>query len=165
MKARSFAAAAVFLALALIFGGGGPVSAESGINWMALDTARAQSKKTGKPVLVSFYTTWCGYCKKMDRETFRNPSVIKAVNENFLPVMIDGDEEPALSRTYAVRGYPTIVFTDDAGKSLLASPGYRPPEHFLALLKYVHSGMYKKMTYEKFYGDGFARRYAFPAAK
>ena len=163
MRSRSFGTVMAMCAM-FLFMGGNTVFAESGIKWISLTAAKAQAKKTGKPIMVSFYTTWCGYCKKMDRETFKNPAVIKAVNENFIPVMLDGDEESDLARAYSVRGYPTIVFADAEGNSLLASPGYRPPEHFIGLLKYVDSGMYKKMTYDRFYSE-FAKRYSFPAAK
>jgi thioredoxin-related protein len=145
--------------------GGDAARAEGGVRWLTPDAAKAMAKKTGKIIMLSFYATWCGYCKKMERETYSDPAVVKALNDHFLPALVDGDEQPDLARIFAVRGFPTMVFTDPNGRSILTTPGYRPPEQFLALLKYVYSGMYKKMSFDSFFSEGFAKRYVFPAPK
>lgn len=165
MRKRLVAAAWAVFAFFVFSGSPLPASAGEEIKWMSLEAAKVEAQKTGKPIMISFYTTWCGYCKKLERETFREPAVIKTLNAYFLPVKLDGDDEAGLARKYLVRGFPTIVFVDAEGKTLLASPGYRPPEHFMGLLKYVHSGMYRKMTYDRFDEGGFAKHYNFPASK
>ncbi len=166
MMRRFITVTAVFSALALwltLSAGPRDSAAADGIRWLSLDSAKAAARQSKKPVFISFYTTWCGFCKKLERDTFKDPAVVKALNEYFLPVKLDGDEEEALAQAYGVRGYPTLVFTDATGKTLLSSPGYRPPGSFMDVLKYVHSGFYKKMSFDKFVGDGYPGRYNFSA--
>ena len=34
--------------------------------------------------MVDVYTDWCGWCKKMDKETFNHPVIAKYINENYI---------------------------------------------------------------------------------
>jgi protein disulfide-isomerase len=74
-----------------------------------LKQAAAEAEKTGKPILVQFTADWCGYCHKMLRETFTDDSVIKQVNECFVPVVLDADEHDRLVETVGVSAFPTTV--------------------------------------------------------
>ena len=52
----------------------------------------ASSAKIGTRLyLFDFYTTWCGYCKKMDRETFTDPTVVAIVNKYYYPVKFNAE--------------------------------------------------------------------------
>uniref|UniRef100_A0A3Q2YUK7 Spermatogenesis-associated protein 20-like TRX domain-containing protein n=1 Tax=Hippocampus comes TaxID=109280 RepID=A0A3Q2YUK7_HIPCM len=44
-----------------------------------------------KKVFIDIYTDWCGWCKKMDKDTFQNPEVAAYMNENFLMVKMDAE--------------------------------------------------------------------------
>ena len=37
------------------------------------DKAMAAARAQKKPVVVDFYTDWCGWCKKLDKETYGAP--------------------------------------------------------------------------------------------
>ncbi len=63
--------------LALLFPFGfGLFAQDKEIKWLSFDEASELAVKEPKMILVSVYTDWCGWCKKMDRETFTDNEVI-----------------------------------------------------------------------------------------
>ena len=58
------------------------------IHWMSFEDAVAMTKNEGntKKVFIDVYTDWCGWCKKMDKDTFQNPEVAQYMQENFYMV-------------------------------------------------------------------------------
>jgi thioredoxin-related protein len=133
------------------------------IQWLSYDSGMAKAKAQNKSVVIDFYTTWCGWCKRMDATTFKDPGVIDAFNKNFVGVRVNGDattafvtlegermSEHQLTQTFAVRGYPTYWFLDSDGKKIGPAPGYKPADQFVSLLKYVGEGHYKTMSYDTF---------------
>ncbi len=64
---------------------------EDGINWISFSQLEVALSEQPRPVLLSFYTDWCAYCKKMDRTAFRNPEVIETINANFYAVRMDAE--------------------------------------------------------------------------
>ena len=59
---------------------------KSELKWYGWNEGYAKAVKEGKIVLVDAYTDWCGWCKKMDRDTYTNPNIIKKINEHFIPI-------------------------------------------------------------------------------
>jgi len=93
----------------------------------ALDAA-AQSKKV---VLVDFFTTWCEPCKRLERETWNDPTVRAWMNEHCVDLQIDADADVELARRHRVGGYPTILMLAPDGKELARIAGFRDPKAFL----------------------------------
>jgi len=50
----------------------------------SVSAAFQKSKAEKKPLLVDLSATWCASCKKMDRKTFRDPSVRKVLTNDFV---------------------------------------------------------------------------------
>ncbi|MBQ1653152.1 MAG: DUF255 domain-containing protein [Bacteroidales bacterium] len=61
------------------------------IKWMGIEEAMRLQDSTQKPVMIDMYTDWCGWCKKMDAETFSNPDLAAYINANFLPVKFNAE--------------------------------------------------------------------------
>ena len=55
------------------------------VNWLTWEEAQERNKKEPRKIFVDVYTQWCGWCKKMDKETFSNPEIIKYLNKPLKP--------------------------------------------------------------------------------
>ena len=60
------------------------------IDWISLKKAEKYAEKYNKNIFIFFYRPGCDFCQKMKAETLSDPLVIKQINENFLPVMLNG---------------------------------------------------------------------------
>lgn len=116
------------------------------ITWLTIEEVEEKVKKEPRMVFVDVYTDWCGWCKRMDKATFADPSVAAYVNKHFYAVKMNAEGKtpvtflgqtvsPAeLSRAMGVKGYPTVVFIDAGFKSVQPISGYRGPDEFIDIL-------------------------------
>lgn len=127
------------------------------IVWHSYENGLKLAEDQDKQVFIEFRTAWCGYCKKMDRETFTDKRVINYINENLVAVRVDADSrrefeidgfkttERGISKeVYGVRGYPTFWFLESDGSKIVSQPGYQPATRFLTLLEYVIGRKYEE---------------------
>ena len=117
--------------------------------WEEWNKGYPRAVKEKKIVLVDAYTDWCGWCKKMDRDTYTNPDIIKKINKHFVPIKFN----PEVTQTYFVdgnsysnfellsmltrnqrTGYPTTFFIITTKRTLFVNPGYEDPTKFSATL-------------------------------
>lgn len=106
--------------------------------------AKAEAKK--KPIMIDFYTDWCGWCKVLDQKTFPDSRVIAAMTD-VVAVKLNGEKEGAeLVKKYGVRGYPTIVFTTPDGRLLESEGGFIGPESFAQIVQQVVDGFGRLKT-------------------
>ena len=61
------------------------------IKWMGIEEAMRKQDSMPKTVMIDMYTDWCGWCKKMDAETFSNPDLATYINANFYPVKFNAE--------------------------------------------------------------------------
>jgi len=101
-------------------------------------------------MMLNFYADWCGFCKKMDNETFKDAAVVNYLNENFISIKVNSDKEQQVARDFYVQGLPTIWFLSNDGERLTSLPGYVPADRLLPLLKFIHTESYKKMKFSEF---------------
>ncbi|MDE2127959.1 MAG: thioredoxin family protein [Armatimonadetes bacterium] len=108
-----------------------PASAANSIPWSSSwDVAIAAARKSHKLVMIDFYTDWCVWCKKLDKDTYPDPSVVKAASQ-FVPLKLNAEKDgKEQAQTYHVTGYPTIVFVDADGKMAGELVGYEPAAQF-----------------------------------
>jgi thioredoxin-related protein len=66
------------------------------------------SKENPKPIVVFIHTSWCKYCKIMENSTFKNPAVIKELNENFYFISLDAEKKREINfNNHTFRFKPT----------------------------------------------------------
>lgn len=72
------------------------------------------SQQTGRPLLVKVGADWCGYCRRMDQETFANHSLMNRLSNDFITVQLNADQNRELMQRMRIRTLPTVlVMTPD----------------------------------------------------
>jgi len=95
-----------------------------------LPSALEASGKVNKPVFVDFSTTWCGWCRRLEKDTYSHPRIWEALKERLVLCHLDGDKAPEVVKKYEVSGYPTLAILNAQGEILLKKSGYRNPKRF-----------------------------------
>jgi len=107
---------------------------------------------------VDIYTDWCGWCKKMDRDTYANPVIAKYINQNYHAVKMDGEgKAPITYKEFTFKfkdqgrtgyhelsallmngklSYPTTVIMSKEEKLLDRIPGYLDAKKMEMVLAY-----------------------------
>ena len=120
------------------------------IIWHSYKEAIDTGKKENKKIFVHFWTSWCGYCTKMAKETFNDPLVASYLNQHFINVKINSDEQKDIAAVYNVRGLPDNWFISEKGEQIGNLPGYVPPDKMYLILQYIYTDSYKKMDFNQF---------------
>lgn len=105
------------------------------------DEALAEAAKTGKPLFVDAYATWCGPCKWMSAKTFTQQQVGEYYNTHFINVKIDAEKGKGrdFAKKYNIRAYPTLFFISSDGKLIQKSEGALDGVQLLQLGKKILS--------------------------
>jgi thiol-disulfide isomerase/thioredoxin len=98
---------------------------------MSFKEACAAAKRDSKVVLIDFYTTWCGPCKRMDKTTWKDKKVIAWMKEKTVALKVDAEEDVELAKKYTIEGYPTIVLIKPDGTEIDRLVGGRDADGFL----------------------------------
>jgi thioredoxin-related protein len=144
---------------------------DSPVKWMSFEEAVSKSQASPKKMFIDVYTSWCGWCKKMDASTFSDPDVAKYINENFYPVKLNAEtrdtirfmdkqfkyipeykaNEIALSLLGGKMGYPSYVFLDESFALLGgAVQGYQEKNDMMAYLTFFAGGLHGKQDFETY---------------
>ena len=124
-------------------------------------------KKKPKPIIVDVYTSWCGWCKVMDKETYSNDQVAACINEKYYAVRIDAETKESLEwngkkygyvsqykvnelAAYFLNGqmsYPTTVFFSSLEGNPAPLAGYLKPKEIESPLKFFGDGVYNTKNF------------------
>lgn len=132
---------------------------EAGLEFYKMEDLESMKNLEGKKIIVDVYTSWCGWCKKMDKTTFEDPTIVDFLNENFVFVKFDAERrEPIIwkgevydsarvgrrkTNKLAVKfldgrlGYPSIVYLDDNLEKITKTAGYKDATKMLAELQRI----------------------------
>ncbi len=146
-----------------------PVKIEK-IQWLTVAELQIAYLKNPKPILVDVYTSWCGWCRVMDKETYGNDKVAGYINEHYYAVKLDAEQKESLEwngkkymydkhnkvnelAVYLTGGqlsFPTTIFLTDLKAAPAPLSGYLKIREIEAPLKYFGEGAYKIQKFQEF---------------
>ena len=101
------------------------------------DQVFADARAQKKYVLLDLGAVWCHWCHVMDATTYHDPKVAKLIRDHFIPVRVDQDAQPDLSRRYEAFGWPATIVMDADGNDIGRMRGYREPARFAGVLQAI----------------------------
>ncbi len=146
------------------------------IHWVSFEEAEQMNQKERKKFFVFYYTDWCGYCKKMDKEVFTDANVINTLNNEYYairfnaeqkdPVTFDGNvyefdasrgrrgmHEIANEMLLGQKVMPTTVILDNNKETLRRLQGLQPTELFGMFLTYMAEDAYLDQDWFEYSGQ------------
>ena len=120
-----------------------PVADHGKVVWFkgSFESALAKAKTENKLIFIDFWTDWCGWCKRLDKDTFSDESVA-AEMKDILCLSIDAESEAGapLAKRFDVHGYPALLLIGPDGKVEDNIGGYLKPDQFKEAIRRVRSG-------------------------
>ena len=137
------------------------------VQWRSLSEVHTLLQQQPKKLLIDIYTDWCGWCKRMDRDTYANPNIARYINTHFYAVKLNaetrqpiqfgnqtfkfiddghggGVNELAAELTNGKLMLPTTVLLDEQIANRLIIQSYQGPTDMDAIMHFYTSGAYAK---------------------
>ena len=121
-----------------------PVLAQSGssdsadsasIRWhQNPNRALAVARHSQRPILAYVTSENCGYCRKMERQSWSDADIAKQVMAGFVPLKLDAKQNRREVEALHIRAFPTTVLLSPEGKVLGGAAGFLSPEKLTKLL-------------------------------
>ncbi len=123
---------------------------QKGIAWLSYEDGLAVAAESGKMVMIDFHADWCKYCKKMDKETFSDPGVIRLVEQYFVPISVDTQKQQKIGQQYSVKSLPTMWFLESDSSPITPLPGFVDAKRFRTILGFISSRSFETMSFEDY---------------
>jgi len=148
-------------------------TAAPAIKWYSIEEAVALNAKEPRKIFIDVYTDWCGWCKRMDASTFRDPVVVNYMNEHYYAVKLDAETKKEITlgtqkfvnpnpegtrSTHQLAAtlldgkmsYPSYVFLNEKNEKLTVVKGYMQTPSFEPIIKYFGTNAYLTQDYESY---------------
>jgi len=137
-------------------------STEGRERWTTPASAFTDASSARKKIILDVYTDWCGWCKRMDRDTYADSAIASYMEEHYLAAKMNPEREGSLTysgqqvshadfaRGLGVRGYPATAFFNEKGELLTMIPGYMKPKEFMLVLRFFAEDIYLTKKWEEY---------------
>lgn len=112
--------------------------------------ALKKAKTEDKPIVLYFYSKYCGYCTAMDKNVLADKEIASTMNNSLVYLRVNVDNRNDLASKYGIRGYPTTCLLEPSGKGIIAIPGYVDKKEFKLILAYAQGKHYKTTKLRQF---------------
>ena len=149
---------------------------EEKVKWLSWEEAMEANKKQPRKIVVDVYTSWCGWCKVMDKQTFPNDTVADYLNKYYYCVKLDAEGRDTIrfsNQTFVYitpekgggrngihtlayslldgqMSFPTLVYLTEKMERVAISPGYKTPEKLMPELRFTAEEAFRTKTFENF---------------
>lgn len=103
--------------------------------------AKEMAAAGNKPIIVDFYTDWCTWCKKFEKEVLTDPRAINFLGSEVVFAKINAEVDTNVSKAYKVMGYPTFLLTDANGREIERIAGFLGTEDFIKTVNDYRNGI------------------------
>jgi len=129
------------------------------VTWLTWDEMVKLNEKIPKKIFIDFYTSWCGWCKVMDKNTFEDSIVADLMMKDFYCVKFDAERSDSihfLDKTWKFvpsgrkgyhelaayfmqnqLSYPTFCVLTADFKLITPLKGYIPVPNFEPIISYL----------------------------
>jgi len=61
------------------------------VQWLSFSQLDSALAAEAKPVFIDFTTSWCTYCRKMDKQVFTKAEVVEKLKQDYYAVKMDAE--------------------------------------------------------------------------
>jgi thioredoxin-related protein len=144
----------------------------STVKWYSIEEAEKLNKQQPRKIIIDVYTDWCGWCKRMDKETFNHPVIAEYLNKHYYPVKLDaesrediafmgttykfvsqgskGYHELAAGLLNGKMGYPSVAYLNEKMEMLSVIEGYKTAQWLEPVLSYIAEDKYTSESFEEY---------------
>lgn len=148
---------------------------QKGVKWMSFEEVKAAMTQQPKKIFIDVYTDWCGWCKRMDKDTFSDSIIASYINENYYAIKMNaettdtisikghqfinsntnttgkkGSHDLAIALLQGKMSFPSYVILNEKLEILQTIPGYHTARNFEPMLHYFAEERYNNIEWENF---------------
>ncbi len=124
--------------LAAVPAGAAPPAEEATVWHLDLDNALADARASDRLILIDLTADWCGWCKKLERDTFADRAFRSYADGRFVLLRVDvedGAEGSRLRDRFDTRRLPTTLIVDRRLARVGRVDGYQTARAMIARLE------------------------------